>query len=87
MLDSDCDGYLSQKDFINGLFGVYCSSYEQQIQMAFYIFDFDGDNHISKDDITIVLNCIPLIKRLEVPGEGRFAKEGGGAQTFEERVN
>jgi hypothetical protein len=87
ILDIDRDGYLSQKEFLYGLLGFYCSTFDQKIQLVFDLYDFDGDHFITKKDITIIISCMPVIRRSELVGEGKFTKEGGGAQSFEERVN
>ena len=48
----------------------------------FDIYDFDGDHFITKTDITTLISCMPIVKRTDIQAEGKFTKEGGGAQTF-----
>ena len=52
----------------------------------FEIYDFDNDNFITKSDIMTLINCMPVVKTTQLIGEGKFTQEGGGAQSFEERV-
>lgn len=87
VLDADKDSYLSQKEFLYGLLGFYCSTFDQKVQLVFDIYDFDGDGYINKKDITTIISCMPVIKRADIHSEGKFTQEGGGAQNFQERVN
>lgn len=39
------------KEFINGLFKIYFSSFETKVQFVFDIYDFDGDGQVAREDI------------------------------------
>lgn len=47
VLDVDKDEYLSQKEFLTGLLRLYCSKFNQKINLVFEIYDFDADGLIS----------------------------------------
>ncbi len=58
------------------------------MKFVFDIYDFDNDNMITKSDITTIITCMPVIgSRVKITREGKFTQEGGGASTFQERVN
>lgn len=43
---------------------------------------------ITKTDITTIITCMPVVRSSQaVDREGKFTQEGGGATTFQERVN
>ena len=88
VLDVDRDNYLNSKEFMTGLLRIYCSHFDQKMKFVFDIYDFDNDQQISKTDITTIISCMPVIKGDgSVEREGKFTQEGGGATTFQERVN
>jgi Ca2+-binding EF-hand superfamily protein len=39
---------------------------------VFDIYDFDGDGQISKDDISAILNYMPIAKDNPIIAEGKF---------------
>ena len=43
VFDIDDDGYLSSKEFLTGLFRIYCSQFDQKMKFVFDIYDFDQD--------------------------------------------
>lgn len=86
-MDVDKDGYLNQKEFITGLYRFYCSSFNQKIKLVFEIYDFDNDDRITKTDISTLINCMPVVRTSKAIAEGKFTQEGGGAQSFQERVD
>ena len=86
VLDTDSDNYLNSKEFLTGLLRFYCSTFDQKIQLVFEIYDFDKDGYITKTDICTLITCMPVVRRSKIQGEGKFTQEGGGATTFEERV-
>lgn len=61
IMDDDKDGFLDLKEFINGLFKIYFSSFETKCQFVFDIYDFDGDGEISREDVRIILSYIPQV--------------------------
>ena len=60
VMDINGDGYVDYKEFLSGLLRIYCSNYDQKIRFVFDIYDFDCDGYISKDDISAVLNYMPV---------------------------
>ena len=58
------------------------------MKFVFDIYDFDKDQMITKTDITTIITCMPVVRSSRaVEREGKFTQEGGGATTFQERVN
>lgn len=58
------------------------------MKFVFDIYDFDNDHRITKTDITTIITCMPVVRTSAlVDKEGKFTQEGGGATTFQERVN
>jgi|TARA_B110000285_G_scaffold200990_1_gene235271 hypothetical protein len=90
VIDTDKNGYLDQREFLTGLFRLYCSSFDEKIDLIFEIYDFDCDGFISKNDISTILSSLPVINS-ENNGqgglgvEGKFTQEGGGLDNFEQR--
>jgi Ca2+-binding EF-hand superfamily protein len=70
---------------------LYCSKFNAKINFIFDIYDFDGDQMISKKDILTLLTSMPTV-HITAPGkaplrsEGKYTQEGGGQELFEERV-
>ena len=88
VFDVDHNGYLSSKEFLTGLLRIYCSQFNQKMKFVFDIYDFDNDQYITKTDITTIITCMPVVRANQVQNrEGKFTQEGGGATTFQERVN
>jgi hypothetical protein len=57
------------------------------MKLIFDVYDFDNDGLISQKDIITIISCMPVIQSANVRGEGKYTKEGGGAQSFQERVD
>lgn len=89
-MDADDNGYLDQREFLTGLFRLYCSSFDEKSEFIFEIYDFDGDGFISKNDISTILASLPVINQnmgsVSPSAEGKFTQEGGGLDNFEQRV-
>jgi len=60
-MDTDKNGYLDQREFLTGLFRLYCSSFDEKIEFIFEIYDFDCDGFISKSDISTILASLPVV--------------------------
>jgi Ca2+-binding EF-hand superfamily protein len=60
VFDADCDGYLSNTDFYNGMTTLFSKPFEDLLFFIFNIFDTDFDGKISKEDIKIIIQYIPL---------------------------
>lgn len=87
IIDRDKNSYLSQEEFLDGFLIFYCSKFEEKLKLCFDIYDFDNDGLISQKDIITIISCMPVIQSCNVRGEGRYTREGGGAQSFQERVD
>lgn len=59
-LDRNDDGYLSKKEFVDGLFMLYYGSFKQTAKIVFNMYDFDKDGFIKKEDIKILFSYLPL---------------------------
>ena len=89
ILDSDKNGYIDQREFLTGLFRIFCSTFDEKSDFVFEIYDFDEDGKISKNDISTILSSLPVINFNKTVGgatEGKFTQEGGGLDNFEQRV-
>ena len=88
VLDTENKGYICQRDFITGLFRLYCSTFDEKVEFVFEIYDFDKDGFITKTDISTILASLPVINftTLSRQHEGKFTQEGGGLDNFDQRV-
>ena len=58
--DKERNGYLSKKDFTTGMSNLFTGSFEILCEIIFNIYDFDKDNKITREDISVILSYIPL---------------------------
>lgn len=76
VMDMDNDNYLDQREFLTGLFCLYCSNFDEKVKFIFKIYDFDADGYISKNDISTVMASLPVINfrnlSREHEAEGKF---------------
>ena len=70
VMDADQNGFLSKSNFIEGMKSIFLrgNSLESLISFIFKIYDFDLDGYISKDDVKLILNYLPV--------PGIFSKDG-----------
>ena len=61
VLDVNKDGYLSPKEFIQGLSTIFCEEICSLIEFIFLFYDFDYDGYITTDDIHAIMSYIPVI--------------------------
>jgi hypothetical protein len=47
-MDKDNDGYLSSKEFLDGMMSLYFGSFKETVKVIFNLFDFDKDGQINK---------------------------------------
>jgi Ca2+-binding EF-hand superfamily protein len=52
---------LDQREFLTGLFRVFCSNFDEKTELIFEIYDFDGDGFITKNDISTIISSLPVI--------------------------
>jgi len=85
-MDNDNNNYLDQREFLTGLFRIYCSTFDEKSDFIFEIYDFDADGFITKNDISTILASLPVINFSNTnpaETEGKFTQEGGGLDNFE----
>ena len=61
VLDVNKDGFLSPKEFIQGLSMIFCEEICTLIEFIFIFYDFDFDGFITSEDIHAVMSYIPVI--------------------------
>ena len=61
LMDSDNNGFLSPKEFISGMYILFCEEVNSLMQFIFKFYDFDNDEYITFDDIHAVLSYLPII--------------------------
>ncbi len=87
IFDENSDEMLDGKEFVNGLFKVYFSSFESKLKLTFDIYDFDGDGSVSREDIRIILAYIPqmsaALRSMEL---AERSEEAIKTQMFESRL-
>jgi Ca2+-binding EF-hand superfamily protein len=60
----------------------FCSSFDEKVKLVFQMYDFDNDGLINDNDVITIISCMPINKSANLRVEGKFTKEGGGAQNF-----
>jgi hypothetical protein len=65
---------------------VFCSTFDQKVELIFDIYDFDCDGFITQVDVSTVMASMPVVNAGGLVGEGKFTQEGGGLENFEQRV-
>lgn len=57
------------------------------MKLIFKIYDFDNDGLVTQTDIITLISCMPVVHSANVRSEGKYTKEGGGVQSFQDRVD
>ena len=65
VLDTDHNGYLDIKEFIEGMVTLFSESFSKLVKFIFKLYDFDHDGKISKEDVRVVLSYVPLEQKRE----------------------
>ena len=61
VLDLNKDGFLSPREFIQGLTTIFCEEICTLIEFIFLFYDFDYDGFITREDIHVIMSYIPVI--------------------------
>ena len=65
ILDKDKNNYLKLEEFIFGIYDIYANySYDNLVKFTFDLYDSDKDGIVSKDDIKLLLNYLPVDNNL-----------------------
>ena len=59
-LDTDNDGLLNGREFVEGLQDLYMGDFETTFEIIFNLLDFDKDGKINKDDVRVLLSYLPI---------------------------
>ena len=86
VLDTSEHSSLSQDDFITGMINLFLGDYKTLIKMMFNMYDYNRDGKISRNDIKIVFNYIPL-KPNEIYQRYKIKYEGDNINDRKESVN
>ena len=60
VLDVNNHSSLSEEDFVSGLLNLFLGDYKSLVKIMFNMYDYNRDGKISRQDIKIVFNYIPL---------------------------
>ena len=52
--------FLSQEEFVNGLINLFLGDYKTLIKIMFNMYDYNRDGKVSRNDVKIIFNYIPL---------------------------
>ena len=86
VLDTSEHSSLSQDDFITGMINLFLGDYKTLIKMMFNMYDYNRDGKISRNDIKIVFNYIPL-KPNEIYQRYKIKYEGDNINDRKESIN
>ena len=86
VLDVNNHSSLSEEDFVTGLLNLFLGDYKSLVKIMFNMYDYDKDGKISKKDIKIVFNYIPL-KPSEIFERYKIKYEGDNINERKESMN
>ena len=78
VLDTKDHSYLSQNEFVEGLINLFLGDYKTLIHIMFCLYDYNKDGKVTRNDIKIVFNYIPL-KPNEIYNRYKIKLEGENA--------
>jgi Ca2+-binding EF-hand superfamily protein len=83
LFDRNADGYSGKAEFTAAACRLLSNSFEDNLRTVFDLYDFDGDQMVSREDVRILLSHVPLSQILaskldDGRKEGSFTKNGGG---------
>ena len=86
VLDTNEHSSLSQEDFITGMINLFLGDYKTLIKMMFNMYDYNRDGKISRNDIKIVFNYLPL-KPNEIYQRYKIKFEGDNINDRKESIH
>ena len=86
VLDTNNHSSLSEEDFVSGLLNLFLGDYKILVKIMFNIYDYNKDGKISKKDVKIVFNYIPL-KPNEIYQRYKIKYEGDNINDRKESMN
>ena len=70
--DSNNDNKIEENEFIINLYKLYCGTFYETSEIIFKLLDYDKDNIIQKDDVTLMLSYLPLKQNEESPEQNQI---------------
>ena len=86
VLDTNNHSSLSEEDFVSGLLNLFLGDYKTLVKIMFNIYDYNKHGKISKKDVKIVFNYIPL-KPNEIYQRYKIKYEGDNINDRKESMN
>ena len=86
VLDVNNHSSLSEEDFVSGLLNLFLGDYKSLVKIMFNMYDYNRDGKISRQDIKIVFNYIPL-KPNEIYQRYKIKFEGDNINDRKESMN
>ena len=88
VMDINKDEVVDKDELISSLSRLYFGKFEEKAKFIFDMYDFDGNCFISKEDIRTLLSYVPIttISSVMCDHEGIFTAEGGGFDTYYDRM-
>ena len=86
VLDANNHLSLSEEDFVSGLLNLFLGDYKSLVKIMFNMYDYDRDGKISRKDVKIVFNYIPL-KPNEIYQRYKIKYEGDNINDRKESMN
>lgn len=86
VLDANNHLSLSEEDFVSGLLNLFLGDYKSLVKIMFNMYDYDRDGKISRKDVKIVFNYIPL-KPNEIYQRYKIKYEGDNVNDRKESMN
>ena len=86
VLDVNNHSSLSEEDFVSGLLNLFLGDYKSLVKIMFNMYDYNRDGKISRKDVKIVFNYIPL-KPNEIYQRYKIKYEGDNVNDRKESMN
>ena len=86
VLDVNNHSSLSEEDFVSGLLNLFLGDYKSLVKIMFNMYDYNRDGKISRQDVKIVFNYIPL-KPNEIYQRYKIKYEGDNINDRKESMN